>query len=53
LGMKGFRISAADELLPILRRALAGDSVSLIVCPVDYSENVALSKMLGEITDPF
>jgi len=53
LGMKGFRVSAAAELLPTLRRALAQDSVSLVVCPVDYSENLALTKMLGEITDPF
>jgi len=53
LGVKGFRVSAAAELLPTLRRALAGDSVSLVVCPVDYSENLALTKMLGEITDPF
>jgi acetolactate synthase-1/2/3 large subunit len=53
LGVKGFRVSAAAQLLPTLRRALAGDSVSLVVCPVDYSENLALTKMLGEITDPF
>ena len=53
LAVKGFRVNAAAELLPTLRRALAEDSVSLVVCPVDYSENVALTKMLGEITDPF
>jgi acetolactate synthase-1/2/3 large subunit len=52
LGVKGFRVSAAAELLPTLRRALAGNSVSLIVCPVDYSENLALTKKLGEITGP-
>jgi acetolactate synthase-1/2/3 large subunit len=52
LGVKGFRVSAAAELLPTLRRALAGDSVSLVVCPVDYSENLALTKKLGEITGP-
>jgi len=53
LGVKGFRVSAATQLLPTLRRALASDSVSLVVCPVDYSENLALTKMLGEITDSF
>ena len=53
LGVKGFRVSGATQLLPTLRRALAGDSVSLVVCPVEYSENLALTKMLGEITDPF
>ena len=45
LGVKGYRVSAAAELLPTLRRALADDSVSLIVCPVDYCENLALTKM--------
>jgi acetolactate synthase I/II/III large subunit len=53
LGVKGFRVSGAAQLLPTLRRALAGDSVSLVVCPVDCSENVVLTKMLGETTDPF
>jgi acetolactate synthase I/II/III large subunit len=53
LGVKGFRVKTAAELLPTLRRALADDCVSLVVCPVDYSENLALTKMLGEITDPF
>ena len=53
LGMKGLRVSAAAELLPTLGRALTDDCVSLVVCPVDYSENLALTKMLGEITDPF
>jgi acetolactate synthase I/II/III large subunit len=52
LGVKGFRVDAAAELLPTLQRALAGDSVSLVVCQVDYSQNLALTKMLGEITDP-
>jgi len=50
--VKGFRVDAAAELLPTLQRALAGDSVSLVVCQVDYSQNLALTKMLGEITDP-
>ena len=52
-GREGIPVSAAAELLPTLSRALADDSVSLVVCPVDYSENLALTKMLGEITDPF
>ena len=53
LDVKGFRVSAAAKLLPTLSRALADDSVSLVVCPVNYSETLALTKMLGEITDPF
>jgi acetolactate synthase-1/2/3 large subunit len=53
LGVKGFRVSAAAQLLPTLRRALAADSVSIVVCPVDYSENLALTKMLGDLTGAF
>jgi acetolactate synthase-1/2/3 large subunit len=53
LGVKGFRVGAAAQLLPTLRRALAADSVSIVVCPVDYSENLALTKMLGDLTGAF
>ncbi|MGB3552477.1 MAG: acetolactate synthase large subunit [Candidatus Binatus sp.] len=52
LGVKGYRVRAAGELLPTLNRALADDAVSLVACPVDYSENLALTKKLGELTDP-
>jgi acetolactate synthase I/II/III large subunit len=47
-GAKGYLIEAADELLPTLRTALAGDTVSIIACPVDYSENIKLTNKLGE-----
>jgi acetolactate synthase-1/2/3 large subunit len=53
LGVKGFRVGAAAQLLPTLRRALAADSVSIVVCPVDYSENLALTKTLGDLTGAF
>jgi len=36
-------------LLPTLREALAGDGVSIIACPVDYSENLRLTERLGEV----
>lgn len=51
-GAKGYRIGAADELLPTLERALADDTVSVIACPVDYSENIKLTDRLGALTDP-
>jgi acetolactate synthase-1/2/3 large subunit len=50
--VQGFRVRSADELLPALERALGSDRVSLMVCPVDYSENLALTSKLGELTDP-
>ena len=52
-GAKGYRVSAADELLPTLRTALDDDTVSVIACPVDYSENVRLTDELGELSGPF
>lgn len=50
-GAKGYRISDADELLPTLRAALDDDGVSLISCPVDYSENLRLTNRLGELDE--
>lgn len=50
-GAKGYRISNADELLPTLRAALDNDGVSLISCPVDYSENLRLTDRLGELDE--
>ncbi|MEE3751559.1 acetolactate synthase large subunit [Mycobacterium intracellulare] len=50
-GAKGYRISHADELLPTLRAALDDEGVSLISCPVDYSENLRLTDRLGELDE--
>ncbi len=50
-GAKGYRINAADELLPTLRTALADDTVSVIACPVDYSANLRLIQSLGELDE--
>jgi acetolactate synthase-1/2/3 large subunit len=48
-GARGYRIEHADQLLPILKEALAEDTVSIIDCPVDYSENLRLTETLGEL----
>jgi acetolactate synthase I/II/III large subunit len=50
-GATGYRIGAADELLPVLRTALAADTVSVIACPVDYSANLELIESLGDLDD--
>ncbi|MGB8404271.1 MAG: acetolactate synthase large subunit [Mycobacterium sp.] len=50
-GAKGYRINTADELLPTLRLALADEGVSVIACPVDYSENMRLTDRLGQLDD--
>jgi acetolactate synthase-1/2/3 large subunit len=50
-GAAGYRINAADELLPTLRAALAADTVSVIACPVDYSANLELIESLGGLDE--
>jgi acetolactate synthase I/II/III large subunit len=50
-GAKGYRIESAEELLPTLKAALDDDGVSLICCPVDYSENMRLTDRLGELDE--
>jgi acetolactate synthase-1/2/3 large subunit len=52
-GARGFEVQAASDLLPMLTEALAGDGVSVIACPVDYSENLRLTDALGDLTGPF
>ncbi|MFS3136205.1 acetolactate synthase large subunit [Gluconacetobacter sacchari] len=49
-GAAGYAIERAADLLPTLKRALAGDGVSIIACPVDYAENIRLTDRLGELT---
>ena len=50
-GAKGYRIGAAEELLPTLRAALDDDAVSIVACPVDYAENARLIERLGALTE--
>ena len=52
-GARGYQVRAADDLLPMLTDALARDAVSVIACPVDYSENLRLTDALGDLTGPF
>ncbi|MEO5573184.1 MAG: acetolactate synthase large subunit [Gammaproteobacteria bacterium] len=51
-GAKGYRVERAAELLPILKHALTDNTVSIIDCPVDYSENFRLAEKLGEMICP-
>jgi acetolactate synthase I/II/III large subunit len=51
-GAKGYRVGTTNELLPMLKEALAYEGVSVVICPVDYSENIRLTDRLGELTEP-
>jgi acetolactate synthase-1/2/3 large subunit len=49
-GAKGYRVESTAELAPTLRQALADDTVVVIDCPVDYSENMKLTEKLGQLS---
>jgi acetolactate synthase-1/2/3 large subunit len=49
-GMPAWRIEEVDDFGPTLRRALDLDVPSLIVLPIDYSLDVAISEELGTET---
>lgn len=51
-GAKGYRIERVEDLLPTLKTALADNAVTVIDCPVDYSENLKLTAKLGEMVCP-
>ncbi len=48
-GATGVRVSEAAGLLPALEAALASDGVTVVICPVDYSENVKLTDRLAQL----
>ena len=51
-GAKGYRVTKSEDLLPTLKEALNDGTVSIIDCPVDYSENMKLTAKLKGLTSP-
>lgn len=51
-GMEGYRVERPRELLPILQKALKEDIPCLIDVPIDFEENLRLSKKLGQLICP-
>ena len=51
-GAKGYRIQAADELVPTIRQAIKDDTVVVIDCPVDYSVNMEFTERMGKLVCP-
>ncbi|MCR5253697.1 MAG: acetolactate synthase large subunit [Treponema sp.] len=47
--LKGYRITKAEDLVPVLKEAFAQNVPAIIDCPVDYSENLKLSEMLKSL----
>ena len=52
MGLKGYRVTSASDLIPILKEALAQDVPAVIDCPVDYRENMLFSRKVGELSCP-
>lgn len=48
-GARGYRVESAGDLVPVLQQALGDGTVSVIDCPVDYSENMKLTEELGNL----
>lgn len=48
-GGKGYRVERTQDLVPILQDAFAQTVPCIIDCPVDYAENVKLSRHLQRI----
>ncbi len=48
-GWQGQHVENARDLRPAIDRALAHQGPSLIVIPIDYRENMALTERLGDI----
>lgn len=51
-GAKAYRIKSPDELLPVLKESFNNKVITVIDCPVDYTENFRLTERLGSITCP-
>jgi len=51
-GAKGYRVERTEDLLPTLKQAIDDNTVVVIDCPVDYSENLKLTEKLGKLVCP-
>jgi acetolactate synthase-1/2/3 large subunit len=49
MGLKGYRVEATIDFIPILKTALAQDVPAVIDCPVDYQENYRFTQRAGEL----
>ncbi|MGK7903700.1 MAG: acetolactate synthase large subunit [Hormoscilla sp.] len=52
MGLKGYRIESAADLIPTLKDALVQEVPAVIDCPVDYRENIRFSQKSGGLSCP-
>lgn len=51
-GARGYRIESASELVRALRAALSENTMAVIDCPVNFTENLRLTEKLGKLVCP-
>jgi acetolactate synthase-1/2/3 large subunit len=49
MGLKGYRIETAEDLMPTLKEALDQTVPAVIDCPVDYRENMLFSQQTQQL----
>lgn len=49
MGLKGYRVTSAAELIPTLKIALEQTVPTVIDCPVDYRENLLFTQKAGDL----
>ncbi|WP_254172916.1 acetolactate synthase large subunit [Planktothrix pseudagardhii] len=52
MGLKGYRVEATTDFVPILKEALNQEVPVVIDCPVDYQENSRFSQRSGGLCCP-
>jgi acetolactate synthase-1/2/3 large subunit len=48
-GGKGYRVTKKNSLSKVLKQSFAQKKFSIVVCPVDYRENMKLTNRLGPL----
>jgi len=51
-GAKGYKVERGGDLVEVLEQAFASNTVAVVDVPVDYSENMKLTKKLGGLICP-
>jgi acetolactate synthase I/II/III large subunit len=52
MGLKGYRVERAADLVTILQEALAQNVPAIIDCPVDYRENMNFTRRAEQLHCP-
>jgi acetolactate synthase-1/2/3 large subunit len=50
MGLIGYRVNSAADLIPTLKTALEQNVPTVIDCPVDYGENIRFSQKAGDLS---